>query len=412
VVVNSFGVVWPELKAPLHHLAQTNQTVVAFANGPTCCGLLEQKSSLSAQAKITLQTVKTHSYRKYLEFLLLCLLASALIWFFGRNLDWGAVRHAVANSNPSLLAVAILIVTATYFVRAFRWGALLKPIVPTRLSDLFAATTIGFGAVFLIGRTGAVVRPVVLPMRDPRVRPSASFVTILVERLYDMIAVVVMFSGNLLWFKPTTSLGNEFARVKVVGVVLLGAAVVGVVGLTWFRKNSAVVIGALNRLFDRWTFVPRRLVKLIITTLEQLARALRVLVNVRELAETVGWTVLLWFGIALANLFIIRAFGLPFGLSETIFVLGWSLVGSLVPTPGGAAGAFHAATGAGLLFLGVAKEMAAAISIVMGLVDFGPAAVIGLYYFLRGEVSFSRLRALATPDAVEHGVEDEAVVPE
>ena len=286
---------------------------------------------------------------------------------------------------------------------------MLRPIVTARLPDLFAATTIGFGAVFLIGRTGEVVRPLVLPMRDPRVRPSASFVTIGVERLYDMIAVVVMFAVNLLWFRPTTSLGNQFQRVRIVGSVLLIGAIALVAALTWYRKNSVGVISFLRRLLERWTFIPTRLAQMVIGILEHLAQALRVLVNFRELAETVGWTILLWLGVSVANVFVIRAFGLPFGLTETIFVLGWSLVGSLVPTPGGAAGAYHAATGAGLLFLGVAKETAAAVSIIMGLVDFGPAAVIGMFYFLRGDVSLSRLRSLATAQQVEQAVEKELI---
>jgi hypothetical protein len=143
--------------------------------------------------------------------------------------------------------------------------------------------------------------------------------------------------------------------------------------------------------------------------MEQLAKALRVLVDARELAVTVGWTILVWFGISLGNLLVIRAFGLPFGVKESLFVLGWSLVGSLVPTPGGAAGAFHAATAAGLLVLGVDREKAAAISIVMHLVDFGPAVLFGLFYFLRGDINFSRLRSLVTPEAVEHAVEDEPI---
>ena len=122
------------------------------------------------------------------------------------------------------------------------------------------------------------------------------------------------------------------------------------------------------------------------------------LVNVAELAETIGWTVLLWFGIAAANLLVMRAFHLDVGMAETIFVLGWSLVGSLVPTPGGAAGAFHAATAAGLLFLGVEKETAAALSIVLHLVDFGPALLFGLFYFIRGDLSISKLRTMISPE--------------
>jgi uncharacterized membrane protein YbhN (UPF0104 family) len=154
----------------------------------------------------------------------------------------------------------------------------------------------------------------------------------------------------------------------------------------------------MERLFARWRFIPRRLSQLVLRLLEQLAQALRVLVDFRELAETSGWTVLLWLSVAGANLLVMRAFHLQVGLTETIFVLGWSLVGSLVPTPGGAAGAFHAATAAGLLFLGVNKELAAALSIVLHLVDFGPALIFGIFYVIRGDLSISKLRAMISPN--------------
>jgi uncharacterized protein (TIRG00374 family) len=353
--------------------------------------------------------LKAHTYRKYLEFAALCLLASGLLWWFGRKLDWAQVSHAVRNSNPYLLIIATAIICVAYMVRALRWGALLRPLGPSRIAHLFAATAIGFGAVFLIGRAGEVVRPVVLPMRDPQVSPSASFVTIMIERIYDMMAVILLFAINLLWFKPPASLVADYAKIKAVGIGLLLAAVFGIILLTWFRRRSQTVVDAFNRLFDRWQFIPRRITKLIVSTLEQLARALRVLVNFRELAETIGWTVALWLGISFANMLVIRAFGLHFGLSETIFVLGFSLVGSLVPTPGGAAGAFHAATAAGFIFLGVEPETAAAISIFLHVIDFGPAVIFGFFYLIKGDLNFSKLRALSSPEAVEHVVEDEAL---
>jgi len=334
------------------------------------------------------------SYRKYIEFVVLCLLASALLWWFGRNLDWAEVGDAVRNANPYLLAAAVLIISAAYFLRAFRWGALLKPLSAARFSDLFAATTIGFSGVFLLGRAGEFVRPVVLSMRDPRVRPSASLVTIVVERIYDMSAVALMFAINLLWFVPPNTVEVSFERVRTAGWILLGATIFGIAFLIWFRTKSPLVIGFLERLFASWRFIPRKLAKLVLGLFEQLAQALRVLVNLGELFETIGWTVLVWVGIASANLLVMRAFHLPVGPGETIFVLGWSLVGSLVPTPGGAAGAFHAATAAGLLFLGVQKETAAALSIVLHLVDFGPAILFGIFYVIRGDLSLSKLRTM------------------
>jgi uncharacterized protein (TIRG00374 family) len=339
-------------------------------------------------------------YLKYIEFGVLCLLASALLWWFGRNLDWVEVRRALSDSDPYLLAAAVLIISVAYLFRAFRWGALLKPLSAARFSDLFAATTIGFSAVFLVGRAGEFVRPVALSMRDPRVRPSASLVTIVVERIYDMTAVALMFALNLIWFKPPLTLELSFDRVRTAGLILFAATVLGIAFLTWFRKQSSPVIGLFQRLFARFRFIPQKLAKLVLRILEQLAQALRVLVNLTELFETIGWTALLWFGIAAANLLVMRAFHLQVGLSETIFVLGWSLVGSLVPTPGGAAGAFHAATAAGLLFLGVKKETAAALSIVLHLVDFGPAVLFGIFYVIRGDLSVAKLRTMISPEQV------------
>ncbi|HKY27023.1 MAG TPA: lysylphosphatidylglycerol synthase transmembrane domain-containing protein [Pyrinomonadaceae bacterium] len=350
--------------------------------------------------------------RKYVEFGVLLALAIAIFWWFGRNLDWKEVTQALRQTDFSLLAVAVAVICVAYGFRAIRWGALLAPLGPTRLKHLFAATTVGFGAVFLVGRMGEVVRPVYLPMRDPTVRPSASFVTILVERIYDLVAVVVLFAANLIWFKPSGNIETEFAQVRTAGITLLILALASVAGLIWFRSRSASAVGWLEKRFNRWQFIPQSVRRAVVALVEQLARALRVLVDARELAVTIGWTASVWISIAIANLLVLRAFGLPFGIGETLFVLGWSLVGSLVPTPGGAAGAFHAATAASLVFLGVAKETAAAISIVLHLVDFGPAVVIGFFYFVRGDINLKRLRTLASPEAVEHAVEDESIASE
>ena len=369
------------------------------------CRVRSQGSASETQLPVAY--LKSKKYRKYVEFGALCILAIGLFWFFGRSLDWHEVRSAISRSNPYLLAAAAVIISFAYFLRACRWGALLRPIVHARLADLFAATAIGFTSVLLIGRTGEVVRPVALPMRDPKVRPSAALVTIMVERIYDTMAILLMFAINLIWFTPSSGSVKDFEKVRLAGIILAAVALLWVAFLTWFRKNSSAVLGKLQELFERWTFLPQRLTKLVIGLLEQLARALRVLVNVRELAETLGWTALTWFSILLANVLVIRAFGIPFGFPETIFVLGWSMAGSVVPTPGGAAGAFHAATAAGLLFLGIPKEEAAGISIVMHLIDFGPAAVFGFFYFIRGDFSISRLRAMISPEKVEHVVEDE-----
>jgi glycosyltransferase 2 family protein len=353
-------------------------------------------------------------YRKYIKFGALVLLTAALIWWFGRGLDWNQVKNSLRHSDLRLIAAACVIVEIAYLFRAFRWRAFLAPLCKASLREVWIATTVGFGAVLLIGRMGEVVRPVVLPMRDRRVRPAASFVTILIERIYDPMTVVFAFAVNLLWFRPVAGDASVLLRLRQLGVLLLFLGIVAIAGLLWFRLRSQWIIRGVESHLDKRSHIPSRVKRAILSLLDQLARALKVLSHLRDLTVTIGWSLLLWGSVVIANLLVFRAFdlrvsGRPFGVAESLFILGWSMVGSAVPTPGGAAGAFHAATAAGLVFLGVDKAQAVGAAIVLHLVDFGPAALFGLFYFLRGDVNLARLRELVKPEAVEHAVEDEKI---
>jgi len=354
--------------------------------------------------------VKTLSnYRKIIEFAALVLLAAFIIWLFGRKLDWHQVKVSVENSNWRLILIAIVIILLAYLWRVVRWQALLKPLTETSLREVWIATCVGFAAVLTIGRAGEVVRPVALPMRDRRVRPAAGFVTIMIERLYDTITVVLMFSLNLLWFKPNSA-AAEFGWARIIGFSLLSLLLIGIVFLIWFRRRSAALVEWLDKAISTESPLILRVKRGLLSTLEQLATALGVLSDAKLLGITIFWSLVLWGSVVAANMLVCRAFGIQFGPTQVIFVLGWSMVGSVVPTPGGAAGAFHAVTAAALILLGVARDQAAAMAIILHLVDFGPAAVFGLFYFLRGDVNLARLRTLISVENVEHAVEDEPVV--
>ena len=93
---------------------------------------------------------------------------------------------------------------------------------------------------------------------------------------------------------------------------------------------------------------------------------------------------------------------------DSIFVMGVASLGSLIPTPGGAAGAFHAATAGALILLNVDRERAAAISIVMHLIYFAPAVAFGLYYFFHGDISFERFRSLLSSENAEREIESDS----
>ncbi len=346
--------------------------------------------------------------RKYLKYLVLLILGAAFFVWFAHNLNWPEVKESLGKSDWRLVAGGVVLISIGYMVRALRWRTLLSPITPASIRELFAATTMGFGALFLFGRAGEIVRPVVLPLRDHRVKAAASFITIMVERICDMFAVVVLFAINLLWFQAPANRAVEFSDVRKGGLVVLIGVVLGLLGLVWFRHHSHSAVSWIDRKLSGLRFVPDRVRRLITHLLEHLAQALGIFTNFRELAATFIWTLMLWLLVLLATWMIMHAFGLATSFRDALFIMGWALVGSLFPGPGGGAGGFHATTKYGLtMFLGVETNQAAALTIVLHLVYFGPALILGFYYFLRSDINVARLRQLASPEAVEHAVEED-----
>jgi glycosyltransferase 2 family protein len=327
-------------------------------------------------------------------------LAIVLIWWFAKDLEWSQVLAAVRDADWILLGIATALLLTTYYVRALRWRCLLAPVHPgVKVSNLFAATSLGFTAVLFVGRAGEIVRPVALSSKE-RVRPSAAFATIMIERIFDAVTVVAIFSANLLVFDTPLAGGMPMGPIRLAGGFLLGASAIGIFGLVMLRRHR---VGAVDFLHRRLAFLGRRLRRMIVNFVSNFAESLSVLHDFRELVVASAYSLLLWGICVAANVLTLRAFGLENGVSDSIFVLGFSMIGSLVPTPGGAAGAFHATTQKGLLLLGVELNAAAAVSIVMHLLAFGSAAVFGFYFLLRGGISLTRLRAAIHEDLNSQG---------
>ncbi|NOT48908.1 MAG: flippase-like domain-containing protein, partial [Acidobacteria bacterium] len=248
--------------------------------------------------------------RKYLKFILLLLFAVFLLWFFGRNLDWALVGESLKKADPYYLSLATLIICVGYLLRAIRWKVLLAPITKAGLKELFATTTVGFAAIFLIGRAGEILRPMWLPMLDRRVRPSAALVTIGMERVFDLASLISFFSVSLIWFQARAGHDAEYASIRFAGNLMFAAVAAFVIFLIVYQWKSEPIIEWFGRMTDR-RFVPVRIRTIILSLMRQLATSLKVMRSWREILWVSFWTVSLWFAISIPTWLVLKAFGLP-----------------------------------------------------------------------------------------------------
>jgi uncharacterized protein (TIRG00374 family) len=325
------------------------------------------------------------------------LIGGLFVYWFVHKLNWQEVWLEVRDANWAQLAMALGLFIGTYFVRVLRWQTLISPLAKTSLHALFRATVIGFSALFIMGRAGEmIVRPAALSVKE-KIHPSACYATVMVERVFDMVMVVIFFAVNLVFFEFTS---NDVEAMKILGWVkvtggfLLIAAIAGIYGLSVFGRRRDNALAYLERNLKR---MPSPLKKGLISLLTHLSKSLGVLHDAKELTIVVSYTILLWLMVAVAHLLVVRAFGIPYKVipfTGAVFVMGLSMLGSVVPTPGGATGPFHTASAASLSFLGVESNKAASVAIILHLVIFAPATFFGLFYVIKDGLSLEKLKRI------------------
>jgi len=303
------------------------------------------------------------------------------------------VRQSFSQVNNFLVAASVAVSCGTNLLRAGRWRTLLWPVVPTRLPEVFAATNVGIGASFLFGgAVGEVVRPLALSLLSKHVRPAASILTIVVERVFDLCALSVLFGLTLLWLPEITGHQAAGPHLSELGIILLLLPTLALCSLVLFRRRLGSTPGWVDEKLIGRHPNPGKVRRATSRYLQKLFDAFTVLSNTRELVVITLWTACQWLSVLLTNWLILRAFGLAFGFKQALLVMCCGLIGSLVPTPGGAAGAFHAALSGALIFLGVTLGQAAAVSITAHLVGFVPALPFGSYYLLHGSINLTTLQ--------------------
>lgn len=216
----------------------------------------------------------------------------------------------------------------------------------------------------------------------------------MIERIYDTVAVVTLFSVSLLFFDLPTDQATSWQKVvstRALGFLLLSGVLLGVIVLVLLRLKAEQILVWIERQSVR---LPQKLIRPVLNFLRHLVNGLSVLLNLRELAVTIFYTIGVWSLVASTTWLALYAFSLSFSLKQTLFVLGFGLVGSIVPTPGGSAGAFHAAAAKAFEFLGVEPNLAASVAIVYHLIAFGPPFLLALYYLISHDISYKQLREM------------------
>lgn len=304
-------------------------------------------------------------------------LAVGLVAIFLRNADLDQVWNSVARARMDFLLLALALVAIGFVIRAERWKYLLEPIGHTRFRNVLRTTVIGFGAsAVLPARAGEVIRPYLLARKEG-LSATAAFATIIVERILDLVAVLVLLATFLIVFDPGLESRDSavFSAIRYGGLIMAPVAI-GALVVMFFMAGHP---DTLHRwLLKAEAVLPARLAAMIARLARTFAEGFGVVRRPERLVAAVAWSIVLWISIAAGIWAVSVAFGIAMSFTGSWLMLAPLVVGVAVPTPGGVGG-FHEAYRIGATaFFGADNNTAVGAAIVLHAISMLPVAIVAL----------------------------------
>src|ERR1035437_3768674 len=168
------------------------------------------------------------------------------------DFTWRKFIVSVGDANVWLLLLSIVAIYGCYAIRALRWVRFCRYVGPTSFRNTYAGTLMGFAAIFVLGRAGEPVRPLLLARKD-RLPVASMFGIFFLERFCDFAAAAAIACLSLLVFPGRLSDAgadmNWVDGARRGGWILLAALIVLVALLVYYRLHGA---GAVDRGLERW----------------------------------------------------------------------------------------------------------------------------------------------------------------
>jgi uncharacterized protein (TIRG00374 family) len=338
--------------------------------------------------------------RSHLRTIIVLAIAAALIALFLHNVDLWRVAASIMHAQPEWLALSIATMLVNLAIRALRWQYLLEPLGHTSFMSSFRATAVGFAASSVLpARAGEVIRPYFLARQAPadqrgRMTATGAFATIILERLLDLVTVLILlasfvfvFGKNLAGVNPT-----GFALVKWAGASAAGISITVLLVLFVLAGDPARLGRTMTRLEQ---VLPSSLAGLIAKIAEKFARGLGAIRSPSRLLIALAWSFPLWLSICLGIWAVAVAFRFAIPFTGSFLLVALLVLGVAVPTPG-AVGGFHEAFRVGAtMFYGAPDDAAVGAAIVLHLFSILPALLLGLVFAAQEGLNVGGMRRLA-----------------
>ncbi len=311
---------------------------------------------------------------------------SVLFLFYAlRGQRLAEVWQGLREANYWWLIPGVIVYFGAVWLRTYRWHYLLRSMKRVSVSRLFPVVTIGYmGNNIFPFRAGEVIRAYVLKRKEG-VSASASLATIVVERIFDGITMLV-FVFAVLPLVPA----NPFLRQLLPFMSLL---FFGALAVFFLIASSPERTRKVCQLFVDH-LVPHRLRDQVRGLLERFFEGLQVLRSGRDMLVIMLVSVVLWLVEAWKYWFVMQGFAFDQPFYVLVFTCAIVNLATTIPSTPGYLGTFEVAGIESLVLFGVARHTATSFILALHAALWFPITALGVYFAWRESVSWEEMEGV------------------
>lgn len=306
------------------------------------------------------------------------ILSLVFLYLAFNKVDFPELGRALKSANYWWVIFAIILSAASFLPRAYRWRSILNPVKPVGFGNAFGATTIGFMANSVLPvRAGEVIRAFVIGYKE-NISKSASFATIIIERIFDMFVLLFLLFGFLI--------RASFPEpIKRAGIVALGITIIALCFLVFLKVYQKGAYKIIN-------IFPSKLKDKLSKFISSFTQGLEILTNWRTGLWVFAQSIFIWIYFAFVYYALFHAFGLQLPIEAAFIVMVICCIGIMIPSAPGFIGTYHYFAILGLSLFHIPKSEALSFAVVAWGVSFLPIVVIGLVCLQRMGVKSLRVK--------------------
>ncbi len=310
------------------------------------------------------------------------LISIGFLYLAFKDVDFIKIVYILKNVNYYYLILATIVTLTGHGIRSFRWKFLLKPIKQIKVWTLFKITIIAFMSNNILPfRMAEIVRAYLLGEKE-NISKTASFATIVLERFFDLLGILIISSIFFL-FAPTPD------YLKNAGLLLMLIGIFFVFFIIFLKYKHDFVHKILNKLLSR--FAQKHIHK-IAELINNFVSGLEAFSNFTQ----VLWIILLSLIVWLFNLGIFYSISMAFGLNiplwKNFFPFLTVIIGVMIPSAPGFVGTFHEFCKQGLILAGVTdNNIAASYAILIHGLQYIDVTLLGIYFLINEKISLFKI---------------------